>query len=71
MQINEFYNLQSELYQSGTEKMAETIRKISTLIGFYTENLELVKETSNSLEYNLIPEKHRHLSCVIELEKSN
>ena len=70
MQINEFYNLQSELYQSGTEKMAETIRKISALIGFYTENLELVKETSNSLEYNLIPEKHRHLSCVIELEKS-
>ena len=71
MQINEFYNLQSELYQSGTEKMAETIRKISALIGFYTENLELVKETTNSLEYNLIPEKHRHLSCVIELEKSN
>ncbi len=60
MQINEFYNLQSELYQSETEKIAETIRKISALIGFYTENLELEKETSNSLEYNLIPEKHRH-----------
>ena len=71
MQINEFYDHPSELHRSETEKIAETIRKISTLIGFYTENLELVKETSNSLEYNLIPEKHRHLSCVIELEKSN